>query len=99
MKKMLTALVVAITVGFGGFAFADNSSGFDARAAAKSDCAKAKAKGKACKITFDQGDTIEGNGIGSGNDTVIVPVDLPFSSLIKLRMDFHDLLIKSAENV
>ena len=99
MKKLLTAAVLAMTFALGGVAFADDTGApFDARKAAAGDCARAKAKGKACQLDF-KGDTIDGNGIGGGSDSVVIPVELPFNSLIKLRLNFHDLLIKSAEDI
>lgn len=63
------------------------------------DCARARKAGKACVLTFDQGDTIEG-GVDKGDGEDYAARDLvTFSSLIRIRADFIAEIIRAAEDL
>lgn len=63
------------------------------------DCAKARKLGKACKIEFTTGDTLEG-GVASGSgENITAPGVITHSSLIRVRTSFRDLIIRTADNL
>lgn len=63
-----------------------------------SDCALARKRGKACKIEFEKGDTLEG-GVATGTgENIVAPGVVKHSSLIRLRTSFRDRIIRSAED-
>jgi len=110
LVRALTAAALALAlVGSSGVATADNAKGkakkstsLKKSAALKknsADCAKARKRGKACKIEFKTGDTLEG-GVASGTgDNIVAPGVVTHSSLIRLRLSFRDRIIRTGENL
>jgi len=107
LRRALTIAVVFLAlVGLSGLAAA-GGPGARAKARAKkgvslktksSDCAKARKLGKACKIEFEKGDTLEG-GVASGSgENIVAPGVVTHSSLIHLRTSSRDRIIRSAED-
>jgi hypothetical protein len=91
MKNLLIAVAVALPLTFAASpSHAGNSH--------KSDCARAKKKGKACKIEF-KGDDIGGKRRSGDGDRISTRAPTQFGSLIKLRYHFHDMVIKAADNI
>ncbi len=63
------------------------------------DCAKARKKGKPCKITFQVGDDLEGGVATGSGEQVTARGEVVHSSLIRVRTSFRDLIIRTAENL
>jgi hypothetical protein len=66
---------------------------------AAGDCARARKLGKACVLTFGEGDTISGKNPTGDGTTVIAPKYTRAASLIHIREDFRAEIIKAAEDL
>jgi hypothetical protein len=101
LRSWLIALVFALsTVGLSAAALAGGPSAKGSKSlkpAASADCVKAKKRGQPCKITIREGDPLEG-GVASGSgESVVVRDTVTHSSLIRLRISFRDLIIRTGE--
>lgn len=93
--SLLVALALA-TASSAAMAQAPSPAG-KAIAGKQDDCAKARARGKACEIEFKEGEDVEG-GVPTGEgETVTARVAIPFSNLIRLRLNFRDAILKTAD--
>jgi hypothetical protein len=71
----------------------------DAKQMHTDDCARARAQKKACVIDMGKGDTVEGNNpIATGSMIGIIESGKA-ASLIHLRRDFIEEILKSAEDL
>jgi hypothetical protein len=66
---------------------------------AAQDCARARKMHKACVLTFDKGDTVDGK-VPTGDGTTVTAMQHgKMPSLIHVREDFRAEIIKSAEDI
>ncbi len=90
----LTASVLLVTP-----ALAQPSQGADVQKMAGSDCAKARAAGKTCVIDITDGDVHEGE-VPKGEGTGFTGIGFgKAASLIRIRRDFIQEIMKSAEDL
>ena len=66
---------------------------------AKDDCARARAQNKTCVLTIDDGDAFEGNAPKGDGDMFSALDWIKAKSLIRIRRDFIQEIIKSAEDL
>lgn len=103
LQRALTAAVLALSLaGLTGVAAADGqkTSAKNTVSLKKqdSDCALARKRGKACKIEFEKGDTVEGGVASGGGENIVAPGVVTHSNLIRLRTSFRDRIIRTADN-
>lgn len=92
MKKLFIAAALAVPLTLAGSATAGPSlSG--------SKCQKAKERGQACEMIFEQGDTLDGDAPNPDGEEVFVPRNSFFGKLIRLRWDFNAEILASAEDL
>jgi hypothetical protein len=104
---MMRSWVIAITLavglsGLGGSALAGKKPSRAAKPAKidrDDDCAQARKRGKACKITFEEGDDVEGGVATGSGEQVVGREEVTHSNLIRLRRSFRDLIIRTAEQI
>jgi hypothetical protein len=93
MKKLIVAIVIAVAAPMFLAASADAGSRH------KSDCARAKKAGKACVIDFGKGDHLEGSRISPDGDRFTGKRAVQFGNLLRLRVHWHDQIVKAADNI
>ena len=80
-------------------ALAQPSKGPDVQKMAKDDCAKARAAGKTCVLDITDGDIHEGE-VPKGEGTGFTGIGFgKATSLIRIRRDFIQQIMKSAEDL
>lgn len=102
LRSWLIALVFTLsTLGLSAVAFAGGPSAKSKslKPAASADCVKARKRGKPCKITFKEGDTLEGGVATGSGESVVARETVTHSSLIRLRTSFRDLIIRTGERL
>lgn len=67
------------------------------KSAGNSDCAKAAKAGRACDLNFQTGDEIGGEVASGTGDRIDVRPPTTHTSLIRLRTNFRDRIIRDAE--
>ena len=98
MKRLLLALVLAVPLAFSASVASASGSSTTKLSKKESACAIAKKQGKPCKITFGEGDDIEGGTVSPDGDDVISRMQALFGGLIELRVDFRDKIIAAADD-
>lgn len=92
MRILLAALIALVPVA----AFADTPA--DVKKMATDDCARARTAGKTCVINIE-GIDVEGRGVGGSGERITIPDFSKAGSLIRLRRDFIQEILKSAEDL
>ena len=97
-RSRIRVIVAAIAL---SFAFGTTSAFADRSASKQSAATSATAKGKVKvkKITFGEGDDVEGGVVGPDGENIQVRDSIVYSSLIRVRTDFVPEIFKSAENL
>jgi len=109
MKNLLIALALAAPLTFAsvGNAAPSTTNAKKATAVKKSSkklnhkaskCAKAKAKGKACNVTFGVHD-IKGDKAADTGENILAKLQARFGGLIKFRAHFNDKILKAADGI
>ena len=103
IRSWVIAAGLALSLGLGGSALADDKTPAKPAKSLKTekndDCAQARKRGKACKITFQVGDDVEG-GVATGSGEQVMGLEqVTHSNLIRLRWSFRDLIIRTAEQI
>jgi hypothetical protein len=71
----------------------------DVRTMATDDCARARAAGKTCVLSIDDGDTVEGSAPTAGG-SLISGIDFgTAASLVRIRRDLIAEILRSAEDL
>jgi hypothetical protein len=101
MKQRLTSLGIILSL-VAAPLIASAGDGDDAPVAtteSASDCEKARARNKACVLEFGTPEEI-GGGVPTGlGENIAIPGQVVFSSLIRIRTDFRDFILKTAEDL
>ena len=63
------------------------------------DCAQARARDKACVIEFGTPESVDGDVPTGSGESIAIPRQVVFTSLLRLRTDFRDYILKSAEDL
>lgn len=90
MKKLLIVLAIAAPLSVASLAGAGPNR--------KDNCAKAKAKGKACELVFKAEGVKGDRPIGDGT-TIMSRLQTRFGNLLKFRMHFNDKILKEADGI
>jgi hypothetical protein len=98
--KLAIASVVSLALGLSSsLARADEAApGATARQRADADCQRARAEGRICRIDID-GITVDGDRPGGDGMLVTAAMWASHDSLIRLRRDFIDEIVKAADDI
>jgi len=104
LRSWLVAVAVSLALaGMSSVATADNTRRKSGKTVslkkASGDCAQARKRGKACKIEFKTGDTLEGGVATGSGENITAPIAVTHSSLIRLRTSFRDMIIRTGEQL
>ncbi|GAB4509867.1 MAG: hypothetical protein Tsb0020_26630 [Haliangiales bacterium] len=97
--KHLAMIVCVCAFALAPLAASAQTSSLRPQTSAQDDCAKAKRAGRTCQITFEDGDSIDGNRAAGSRDHIRGRSELVFSNLIKVRQSFRPEIIYAAEDL
>lgn len=95
MRILLVALLLALPTA----AFAQRAKATDVQTMATDDCAKARKAGKTCVLTITDDSDIIGTTPTYGDTGTALIQFGGHGSLIKLRMDFIQEILRTAEDI
>jgi hypothetical protein len=99
MRFFLAASLVLATTAARADAPAKTGPAPDVKQMHTDDCAKARAQKRTCVIDMGKGDMVTGNGVTATGSMIGIIDGGKASSLITLRRDFIEEILKSAEDI
>jgi hypothetical protein len=89
MKTILVVLTLALAVPLAAGASPRDR---DCARLGKTDCTMKK-------VTFEEGDELEGGVPSASGEDISVAAPVPFGRLLRLRTNFHDRIVRAAERI
>jgi hypothetical protein len=106
MKRLVLALALALPLTFAATTASADKGAHEPTPTERSaahvgdnSCATAKKAGRDCVIDFEDGDNVDGSRYSGDGDSVVADSPSKHPSLIKLRMNFVDKILMTANDV
>jgi hypothetical protein len=99
MKQRLTSLGILLAMVAAPLVASAGDEAPIATTQSAGDCEKARARNKACVIEFGEPEKVDGDVATGLGENIAIPVKVVFSNLIRIRTDFRDYILKTAEDL